>query len=155
MARVENLEQENRDLTVQLENATIENTELKTKIEQIQHSKTVLNSNIEKLNRYYETRLAMADDAKERLREVIGDMRTELKDANNENKKLNSKIQELESAGSKPQKNIWCVCRRPAYGQMIGCNDINCRTNWFHMDCLGLSTRPEGDWFCDSCNHSK
>lgn len=35
--------------------------------------------------------------------------------------------------------------------QMIGCDAPDCKIEWFHLNCVGLKTTPEGSWFCSQC----
>lgn len=53
----------------------------------------------------------------------------------------------------------YCLCRKPSYGEMIGCDNENCQYEWFHLACVGLqpgfSTRFKGKWFCPSCQPLK
>ena len=30
--------------------------------------------------------------------------------------------------------------------EMIACDSSTCPVEWFHLDCLGLSCAPEGEW---------
>lgn len=48
------------------------------------------------------------------------------------------------------EKN-WCYCRQPVYGEMIFCENPNCRIEWFHCDCLWIRKPPKGSWRCQSC----
>ena len=47
----------------------------------------------------------------------------------------------------------YCICHRPAYGQMIGCDNADCKGEWFHLDCMRLSRLPsKGEaWYCPAC----
>jgi hypothetical protein len=45
----------------------------------------------------------------------------------------------------------YCYCRQPSYGQMIGCDNKNCKVEWFHYECVGLSGPPPETWFCREC----
>ena len=45
----------------------------------------------------------------------------------------------------------YCICGKEEYGDMIACDSINCSVEWFHFPCVGLSEKPEGDWFCMDC----
>ncbi|KAJ7431740.1 hypothetical protein B0H11DRAFT_840446 [Mycena galericulata] len=45
----------------------------------------------------------------------------------------------------------YCFCQRVSFGQMIACDDTNCQVEWFHIACIGLTTPPDGRWFCDAC----
>ncbi|KAL0266161.1 UNVERIFIED_CONTAM: hypothetical protein PYX00_011878 [Menopon gallinae] len=45
----------------------------------------------------------------------------------------------------------YCECRQPAYGDMICCDSLRCRTKWFHFRCVGLTGVPKGSWHCPEC----
>ncbi|KAJ6623050.1 hypothetical protein B0H10DRAFT_2162573 [Mycena sp. CBHHK59/15] len=45
----------------------------------------------------------------------------------------------------------YCFCQRVSFGQMIACDDPNCQWEWFHIACIGLTTPPDGRWFCETC----
>ncbi|KAG4080081.1 hypothetical protein HA402_014521 [Bradysia odoriphaga] len=47
--------------------------------------------------------------------------------------------------------NALCHCRSPEYGQMVKCDEANCKIKWYHFECVGLTKSPEGIWFCPSC----
>lgn len=34
---------------------------------------------------------------------------------------------------------------------MIGCENEDCPREWFHMECLNLTTPPLGTWYCRDC----
>ena len=34
---------------------------------------------------------------------------------------------------------------------MIACEHKDCPIEWFHFQCVGLSTAPSGEWFCEQC----
>lgn len=46
---------------------------------------------------------------------------------------------------------MYCVCRRVALGQMIGCDNDDCKFEWFHLPCVGLGRPIEGTWYCPAC----
>ena len=46
---------------------------------------------------------------------------------------------------------IWCVCREVKGGSMIACDDKACGTQWFHLECVGLTEVPSGKWLCPTC----
>ncbi|KAI6226198.1 Inhibitor of growth protein [Aphelenchoides fujianensis] len=54
-----------------------------------------------------------------------------------------------EDSDNKP----YCVCRQPSYGEMIACESPNCTFEWFHLQCVGLSSvpLPSEKWFCPMC----
>ena len=46
----------------------------------------------------------------------------------------------------------WCFCQQHIEdSQLIGCDKAACKIQWFHMSCVGLTTEPDGEWFCPSC----
>lgn len=38
---------------------------------------------------------------------------------------------------------------------MIGCDNPTCTVKWFHMECVGLSSAPDGDWICTICKGAR
>jgi hypothetical protein len=74
----------------------------------------------------------------------------------------------------------YCYCAGPSYGEMIGCDSEECEREWvrfflwhsvvrvwlglsrlpclllqFHLECLQLSSPPEGTWYCPTCQKEK
>lgn len=45
----------------------------------------------------------------------------------------------------------YCFCNEMSYGDMIACDNPNCRREWFHYPCVGIITPPKGKWFCSEC----
>ncbi|KAL1521969.1 hypothetical protein AB1Y20_021615 [Prymnesium parvum] len=45
----------------------------------------------------------------------------------------------------------YCVCGRGSYGDMVCCDNPICAIEWFHFECVGLRTTPEGTWLCPMC----
>ena len=35
---------------------------------------------------------------------------------------------------------------------MIACDNQTCPIEWYHMECIGLSIAPEGEWICQLCS---
>ena len=53
-----------------------------------------------------------------------------------------------------PLKDVWCYCKQPEDDKpMIACDYRDCLIQWFHLDCLKLSTTkiPKGNWYCPDC----
>ncbi|KAF8273808.1 hypothetical protein EI94DRAFT_1794843 [Lactarius quietus] len=46
---------------------------------------------------------------------------------------------------------LYCWCQVGSYGDMVACDDNECKHEWFHLGCIGLEVAPEGVWFCDTC----
>lgn len=51
--------------------------------------------------------------------------------------------------------DLYCYCRRPYVGEMIGCDGDGCRIEWFHFECVGIMMAPQGKWFCPDCVQKK
>ena len=45
----------------------------------------------------------------------------------------------------------YCFCNEMSYGDMIACDNRQCRREWFHYSCVGIVTPPKGKWFCADC----
>jgi hypothetical protein len=45
------------------------------------------------------------------------------------------------------------MCNRPAFDEMIGCDNAECSIEWFHVKCVGLDpkNKPKGKWYCPMC----
>ncbi|OWZ24285.1 AhpC/TSA family Redoxin [Phytophthora megakarya] len=50
-----------------------------------------------------------------------------------------------------PNEPIYCSCRRVSFGQMVGCDNDDCKYEWFHFGCVGLTDQPAGQWYCQDC----
>ncbi|CAH0475634.1 unnamed protein product [Peronospora belbahrii] len=50
-----------------------------------------------------------------------------------------------------PNEPIYCSCRRVSFGQMVGCDNDDCKYEWFHFSCVGLTDQPAGKWYCHDC----
>lgn len=46
---------------------------------------------------------------------------------------------------------IYCYCRRPTFLPMIACEGKNCKIEWFHYGCVGVTRAPEKAWYCKEC----
>mmetsp|Transcript_13788 Transcript_13788/g.20487 ORF Transcript_13788/g.20487 Transcript_13788/m.20487 type:complete len:117 (+) Transcript_13788:354-704(+) len=55
-----------------------------------------------------------------------------------------------ESADDCSHETTYCICRLPASGSMIACDNPKCDIEWFHFACLGIKDEPE-TWFCPLC----
>lgn len=54
--------------------------------------------------------------------------------------------------GIDPNEPTWCYCNRVSFGEMIGCDDPECKYEWFHLECVGLNEVPDDDeWYCREC----
>ena len=40
-------------------------------------------------------------------------------------------------------QKLYCYCQGPEEGSMVGCDNSDCKYEWFHFSCLKLSTVPK------------
>ncbi|KAF7232332.1 hypothetical protein EG68_10814 [Paragonimus skrjabini miyazakii] len=50
-----------------------------------------------------------------------------------------------------PNEPTYCVCQQVSYGEMVACDNHDCPIEWFHFECVGLVSKPRGQWFCPQC----
>ena len=67
-----------------------------------------------------------------------------------------SKYEDSATAKNTPAP-LFCYCQQPEDFQreMIGCDNPQCKIEWFHTECLKLSSVPDGLWFCPDCTEPK
>src|SRR5277367_3482777 len=46
---------------------------------------------------------------------------------------------------------VYCFCQQVSFGEMVACDNENCEREWFHLPCVGLTSPPQGKWYCDDC----
>ena len=46
---------------------------------------------------------------------------------------------------------VYCFCQQVSYGEMVACDNEHCEREWFHLPCVGLTSPPQGKWYCDEC----
>lgn len=56
-----------------------------------------------------------------------------------------------EDVSNNQDQQEYCFCRKGEYGEMIACDNPQCPYEWFHFDCVKLTSTPEGEWYCPSC----
>lgn len=49
----------------------------------------------------------------------------------------------------------YCLCEQVSYGEMVGCDNDLCPIEWFHFNCVQVSSKPKGKWFCPKCRGDK
>jgi len=54
-----------------------------------------------------------------------------------------------------PNEPTYCICNRVSFGEMVGCDNSDCKVEWFHFECVGLTHPPKGKWYCPDCNAIK
>ncbi|EDO26314.1 predicted protein [Nematostella vectensis] len=57
-----------------------------------------------------------------------------------------------ELAQDSDEDGPWCFCQEDIEESMlVRWDKTNCSIKWFHMDCVGLSIVPNGEWICTYC----
>ncbi|KAI9502538.1 hypothetical protein BX070DRAFT_192877 [Coemansia spiralis] len=46
---------------------------------------------------------------------------------------------------------LYCFCQQVSFGDMVACDGPDCRYEWFHWECVGLTSPPKGSWYCSEC----
>ncbi|KAF8919475.1 hypothetical protein CPB85DRAFT_1276791 [Mucidula mucida] len=59
-----------------------------------------------------------------------------------------------------PQSGVdepkYCICQQVSFGEMIGCDNMACKIEWFHIGCVGLTEAPTSvKWYCDDCRKGR
>eukprot|EP00514_Thraustochytrium_sp_LLF1b_P005690 CAMPEP_0184527978 /NCGR_PEP_ID=MMETSP0198_2-20121128/11526_1 /TAXON_ID=1112570 /ORGANISM="Thraustochytrium sp., Strain LLF1b" /LENGTH=323 /DNA_ID=CAMNT_0026919753 /DNA_START=370 /DNA_END=1338 /DNA_ORIENTATION=+ len=53
-----------------------------------------------------------------------------------------------------PKAPLYCICDQPSFGEMIGCDNDNCKREWFHLECVGIKPaqlKSGQEWYCSDC----
>ncbi|CAG2181084.1 unnamed protein product [Oppiella nova] len=64
---------------------------------------------------------------------------------------VNSPPNLYEGAPIDPDEPTYCLCEQVSFGEMICCDNTDCKIEWFHFSCVSLNTKPKGKWFCPHC----
>ncbi|XP_028392966.1 inhibitor of growth protein 1-like [Dendronephthya gigantea] len=54
-----------------------------------------------------------------------------------------------------PNEPTYCLCNQVSYGEMIGCDNEGCEIEWFHFQCVNLTSKPKGRWYCPKCSQER
>jgi hypothetical protein len=57
----------------------------------------------------------------------------------------------VEEVAADEDSQVYCFCQQVSFGEMVACDNENCQREWFHLPCVGLSSPPQGKWYCDEC----
>jgi len=50
----------------------------------------------------------------------------------------------------------WCTCQRYIEGSvLVGCDNSDCKVKWYHLQCLRLTSPPEGAWLYNDCHQNE
>lgn len=50
-----------------------------------------------------------------------------------------------------PNEPKYCYCDQVSSGDMVACDNEDCPREWFHYECIGLTSPPKGAWYCLFC----
>lgn len=50
-----------------------------------------------------------------------------------------------------PNEPTYCYCNQVSFGNMVACDNPDCKIEWFHFECVGIKERPKGKWYCPDC----
>nr|CAH04412.1 hypothetical protein [Euplotes vannus] len=64
---------------------------------------------------------------------------------------MNNYLGEMEDNHNNDDSEYFCFCQTISFGNMVACDRKECPIEWFHFDCVGLTTMPEGNWYCQMC----
>lgn len=76
--------------------------------------------------------------------------KTNKNNVNNKNQSSSSSSQPKSSQRESPEPT-YCVCHQVSYGDMICCDNDACEIEWFHFQCVSLTSKPKGKWYCPNC----
>ena len=48
-------------------------------------------------------------------------------------------------------RRLYCICKRPEFGNMIYCDNPSCKIVKFYYSCVNVTRKPRGQWVCNSC----
>lgn len=56
--------------------------------------------------------------------------------------------------GDDADNSLYCFCQRVSFGEMIACDNDDCKFEWFHWSCVGINSSPKDDevWYCPDCS---
>ncbi|GJD06561.1 Inhibitor of growth protein 4 [Galdieria sulphuraria] len=67
-----------------------------------------------------------------------------LKSSRERSERKLSNLAVIEDMPVDPNEPRYCYCNQVSYGEMIACDNTNCPYEWFHFQCVGLTSAPEG-----------
>ncbi|CAL1700209.1 unnamed protein product [Somion occarium] len=56
-----------------------------------------------------------------------------------------------EDNGEVEDQELYCFCQKLSYGEMVACDNPNCRYQWFHLPCVNLKPPLPHVWYCSEC----
>ena len=86
-----------------------------------------------------------------------GDNDSLLFNSNINKNSLDHQLDELDNRYNEGIDNqLYCFCQKESYGDMVGCDNDDCKYQWFHFGCVNITSQSAGEWFCsDACREMK
>ena len=60
--------------------------------------------------------------------------------------------------GGQLSNELFCFCHQPSYGNMIQCENPECKYKWFHYGCVSINEKDDyakKEWYCsDACRQN-
>lgn len=60
--------------------------------------------------------------------------------------------------GGQLSNELFCFCNQPSYGNMIMCENPDCKFKWFHYGCVSINEKDDyakKEWFCsEACRQN-
>lgn len=55
-----------------------------------------------------------------------------------------------------PNEPVYCTCHQVSFGEMVCCDNTDCKVEWFHFQCVGMVSGPPANvkWYCENCRGS-
>lgn len=74
----------------------------------------------------------------------------------NNNRLKNNELDAMQSSvsaanGEDDDDQLYCFCQTVSFGEMVACDNNDCKYQWFHYGCIGLNEPPKGVWYCPEC----
>jgi len=57
----------------------------------------------------------------------------------------------VDDGAADEDSQVYCFCQQVSYGEMVACDNEGCEREWFHYPCVGLTSPPQGTWYCREC----
>lgn len=56
-----------------------------------------------------------------------------------------------DDGGEGDDGRLYCLCQKVSFGDMVACDNEQCKYEWFHWGCVGLKSEPPDIWICPVC----
>ncbi|KAI1796121.1 hypothetical protein LXA43DRAFT_970036 [Ganoderma leucocontextum] len=56
-----------------------------------------------------------------------------------------------EDGADAEDQELYCYCQKLSYGEMIACDNEECKYQWFHLSCVDLKPPLPDTWYCNDC----